>query len=825
MRTLFLSLTFVGALMFGALQSQAQTETQTESEAAAETAAQTQSSSSGPSSSRHSGSFSKSVTNSMHAWESTALRAEEAIEAGRASTAAFEELRSQLVTWREAFLNAESTNQDRIKNLQGQIIALGPKPADIEEAPEIVAQRADLDRQMAMLRVPAKTAKVAHSRAAGLIRSVDGIIRARQTDALLERSPSPLLPLYWSKGLEAIQQSSRNISKEISAAWSSPAQQVLLKDNLPIIAILLLFSLVLLLRGRRWMERLTYLVHARERTAGRWILAFVLSIAQVALPLLGLVFLVEAVYATELVGVRGDIALSAFVGMSVVFLLARWLGGRIFPKSEYVVPPLNLAPLRRRNGRLYSAILGLMLGFRVFIAEISQFDSWSVEAIAVVTFPVLVLAGYGLWRLSRLMRLHVKNEQIEGEERTYRNSIIFYLSRVVLVLAFAGPVLAAVGYFEAAKWIVFPTAMSLGLLALLFILQRMISEIYGMMIGSEEAAKEALIPVLISFVVLLASAPLFALIWGARVSDLSELWSRFKGGFSLGDAQVSPSDFLTFALVFSIGYMVTRLVQGTLRTTVLPKTKMDVGGRNAIVSGVGYIGIFLAAVIAISSAGIDLSSLAIVAGALSVGIGFGLQNIVSNFVSGIILLIERPISEGDWIEVGGQMGYVRDISVRSTRIETFDRTDVIVPNSDLVSGVVTNWTRGNSVGRVIVPVGVAYGTDTKRVEGLLREIAEAHPMVLANPAVIFQGFGADSLDFEIRAILRDVNWMLSVKSDINHEIARVFIEEGIEIPFAQRDLWLRNPEALNPAPKKTKRAARKPASNAARNEASKGSTE
>ncbi len=735
-------------------------------------------------------------------WQSIAERAEGAVESAQASDEALTTLRGEVAGWRQQFQSLLNTNDSRLQTLRDQIDALGPAPEEGSTEPEeIASRRAELTEQLDRLSIPRRKAEEAFSRANGIIAEIDEILRQRQADALLNMGPSPANPTYWGGALRRATESVLAIGANIQQSWHNPAARARAQDNLPLVLVLLAVGLVLVSRSRRWSEALAVRIQRRDSGAGVEAAGFVVSLGQIILPMLGLFAIVRAIGVTEILGTRGTVLLDALepVGLSLFFSL--WLASRIFPRNDSLSTPLALPPERRVEGNIYTVVLGVIYAVSILLSTFADYDRYEIQSEAVLHFPLTIAAGLILMRMGWLLRRN-RQHRIEGEpdfEGDYASRFVSLLGRLVIVIGLVAPVLAAFGFGAASRGLIYPTILTLALFGSVALLQRFIRDVYAM-IRPGEGARESLVPTLAGFVVVLLCLPLLALIWGARVTDLTEVWARVRSGLTIGDMTISPGSFFTLVIVFVLGYLLTRAVQGAMKTSVLPKTKIDPGGQTAIVSGLGYVGIFLAALVAITAAGIDLSSLAIVAGALSVGIGFGLQTVVSNFVSGIILLIERPISEGDWIEVGGQMGYVRSISVRSTRIETFDRTDVIVPNADLISGTVTNYTRGNTVGRVIIPVGVAYGTDTRFVEKVLREIAEAHPMALANPPpmILFAGFGADSLDFEIRMILRDVNWMMVVKNEINHQIAARFAEEGIEIPFAQRDVWLRNPEALQP---------------------------
>ncbi|SDX52993.1 DUF3772 domain-containing protein [Roseicitreum antarcticum] len=737
-------------------------------------------------------------------WERLATQVEDAIEDPRVADGELDTLRGQVVDARARFLAAQDANRARIDTLRSQIEVLGPPPAEGgTEVAEIATRRTELNEQLSRLQVPGLAAEEAFRRADGLVSQIDQVLRDRQADALMTLVPSPLNPANWQSGLNTLFSSFVAILGEVQNNWAEPRLRTEFQANLPVILAYLLFAGVLLTRGRRWMEQLTErLLNASTTLRGRNVWALIVSLGQIVLPLAGVLALAEAVKATSMTALTGEEILDALPEAGFVVLAARWLGGQIFPAAGAAYAPLNLSLERRREGRLHSLLIGVVLALDVLRVPLTAPDLQPPGANAMISFPLIVVAGLLALRIGQLLRLHAEARPQPDPGLSFFDRMMGIVGRLAMVLGVLAGVLAAVGYVPAAEAVVYPAVMSLGLIGVLVLAQRLVSDIYGMITGTGADANEALVPALVGLALVVVSVPAFALVWGVRVTQLREVWQSIAEGFSIGGTRISPSNLLTFFIVFVLGYTVTRLIQGGLGTSVLPKTRIEKGGQKAIVSGVGYLGVFLAGITAFATAGIDLSALALVAGALSVGIGFGLQNIVSNFVSGIILLIERPVSEGDWIEVGGTMGVVRSISVRSTVVETFDRTDVIVPNADLISGTVTNWTRYNNTGRLIVPVGVAYGSDTRRIEAILNEIAEAQPLAVVDPApaILFMGFGADSLNFEIRLILSDVAFKLAVMSDMNHEIARRFQEEGIEIPFAQRDIWLRNPEALRATP-------------------------
>lgn len=730
-------------------------------------------------------------------WKSVATRAETAVDGEAGTNEVFETLRTRIVNFRTKFSEARLANVERIATLQAQMVALGAVPENGVEPLAIATQRSEISLRLAELQAPVQAAEVAYRRADGLIGEIDTIIRERQTNRLLSLGPSPLNPVNWGTAISELAGIFGDIKSE-SRLFSDLAARQTFIETLPFVIFFFVISVLLMARARRWTERLGNLLRKfGGRGTGVW--SFILSVIRVTLQLIGVAILSIALQITGMLGLRGEQLIEILPIYGIVFLCGKWLADWLFPREDTDLL-IEISEVKRLEARFDVALLSDLVVLRLILDVMLGFGEVSDVTSPILHFPLIICVGILLFRVGHILR---GSSQVivddDGEERiTTFSRLTRLIGLGAVIVSVLGPLMAAVGYFQAGDALVFPAVYSLAVFGLVLVLQRFLADVYGWISGQGVLGREALIPALAGFGLLVLATPPLALIWGVRVADLTELWSGFLQGFAMGETRISPSDFITFAVLFTVGYLLTRLIQGALRNNVLPKTKIDKGGQNAIVSGLGYVGIFLAAVVAITGAGIDLSSLAIVAGALSVGIGFGLQNIVSNFVSGIILLIERPISEGDWIEVGGKHGYVRAISVRSTRIETFDRTDVIVPNADLVSGTVTNYTRGNTIGRLIMNVGVAYGTDTKKVEGILREIAEAQPMVLANPApfILFLGFGADSLDFEIRMILRDVNWSLTVKNDVNHQILARFVEEGIEMPFAQRDIWIKNPEAL-----------------------------
>lgn len=295
------------------------------------------------------------------------------------------------------------------------------------------------------------------------------------------------------------------------------------------------------------------------------------------------------------------------------------------------------------------------------------------------------------------------------------------------------------------------------------------------------------------------------LAWARVTLDLFAVWAPLRDGVvgllaaraRVGSISFSLGDVLAFALTVTIAYLLSRFLRFVLEEDVYPRLRLGRGVPYAVSTFLHYAILLIGFVLAVAAMGIDLDRFALLAGAFGVGIGFGLQNVVNNFVSGLILLSERPVQVGDTIEAGGTLGEVTRIGIRSSRVRTWNGAELIVPNAELISERVTNWTLSDRRRRVDVPFGVAYGTDRERVMALMCEVAAAHPDVLDDPppTPLFRGFGDSSLDFELRAWTDHMEQMARIASDLSMAIGDALDAAGIEVPFPQRDLHLRSVDA------------------------------
>ncbi len=281
--------------------------------------------------------------------------------------------------------------------------------------------------------------------------------------------------------------------------------------------------------------------------------------------------------------------------------------------------------------------------------------------------------------------------------------------------------------------------------------------------------------VLFGLALLIVAAP-----WGMQSTDLSSNLAAVFFGFKVGDFTISLEGIAVAIISFGLVLAATRAVQNWLEDRYLPTTRLDSGLRNSIKTSLGYVGFVVALAIAAGYLGLDFQKLAIVAGALSVGIGFGLQSVVNNFVSGLILLWERAVRVGDWVVVGSDQGYVRKINVRSTEIETFDRAAVIVPNSNLVSGVVKNLMRTDRVGRLQIELNVHASADPEKVREVLLAITSDDEAVLSlpSPQVRFINLTASAMTFDLFCYVADVESSARTKSDLYFEICKRFRQHG-----------------------------------------------
>lgn len=745
----------------------------------------------------------------IDAWQATLERVEAALQAERIDDVTLSQLRSQIAKIPMQAAGLKAALQPRLQLVNQRIEQL--KPADEQAARNqteaIKSEQAQLQSEAAGLQGVVQQADLIALRGQQDIDTIGERRRALFTSSILQRSQSLADPSFWFDLAAATPETLADQSRVVGY-WFGALVERTGRSAAGILVVVIGFAAFLLSPGRRWLTRRTSRDPSVLHPSGlaKATAAAAITLANLLIPAVAFFVLYQAmsilkVLPADLATVLRPVLFgltfaSFFYGLSIAVLAPERPSWRLVEvtdtAAERLIPIIVAMAVVNVGG----------LALDAFLKATHAPLSFAVAAQGLGAIALGILAMVAL----RFVAREDDDENPQGTSSAWR--LLIPVTWAVAALTVIAPLAGFVAFGRfAALQIVFTTAVLMSLVLLLRLADEAISygfsvqtRIGGFMrqaIGLKPNTISQIGVILAGFarlIVIMAAVMALLAPWGIQSEDVVGTFTSAFFGFEIAGFSFSPSAILGAIVVFVVVIVATRGFQRWLDGRLLPQTSLDTGLRTSIHTGVGYVGAAIAGLVAFSYAGLNLQNVAIVASALSVGIGFGLQSIVNNFVSGIILLAERPFKVGDRIEVGPNTGIVQRVSVRATQIQTFDNVTVIVPNADLISGQVVNWMHGDFSARLKIPVGVSYESDPEQVRRVLLEIAMDNPRVLRipEPFVSFTDFGADALQFTLFCHVGNINADAGAASDMRFEIAKRFREEKIEMPFGQRDIHLRD---------------------------------
>lgn len=687
---------------------------------------------------------------------------------------------------------------------------LTPSNADLPDTPEISAQRA----QIVQLEAELRPAELLLGRAGTLSDEV-ATRRADEFAArLFEQSSSLVAPALWVDGLADLPYLVDRTVELSIISWNSVRSRAT-SAALTGLGVLLLALIVLAIPMRRFALRKAARDGARAPTPLEKIVgALRIVLLSAGIPAIGFAILGLGLETVGGLSLRAETLLgTVFLNITVYFLISGLVRAILAPGlRSWRLVPIADGYAARASFLLRWAALAYVVGeiarttASVFVSPLAVVQL--VEAIPAVVAALSVMAA-----MRSLLR------GLEGADGSEPPSMIEIIWRwtipVVALVGLVSIVAQLFGFLALAAFLIDRLVWTAVVLATLYLAAMLVETVTTATLQQDTGTSHwvheniglsptalgqfgVLLSGAIKLVLIVAAGSLVIAPFGVETGAFTDILTSVFTGIQIGGFSFSLTSVLLAVGLIFVGIVVTRSIQGWLENRYLPRTSLDTGLKASIRTGIGYVGVILSCMLGLSYMGLNLENIALVAGALSVGIGFGLQSIVSNFVSGLILLAERPFKAGDWIVVGEEQGIVKRINVRATEIQTFDRATVLVPNSEFISGAVKNRVHRDTLGRIDIAVGVGYDSDPEKVREILLDVAKNHPLTLSypEPAAFFIEFGASSLDFMLFAYLADVGNGYGARSDIRFEIFKRFKEAGIEIPFAQSDVTIRNLDTI-----------------------------